>query len=74
MKGKPIQLYNESKNPCTKDCPNRKLGCHGSCELYKAFDEANKARRAENLYHNERRQDLIAVANKGFKRTIQGNY
>lgn len=74
MKGKPIQLYNERKNPCTKDCPNRKLRCHGSCKLYKEFDEANKTRRAKNLYRNERIRDLIVVANEGYRRTIQGNY
>lgn len=74
MRGKPIQIYNESKNPCTKDCQNRKFRCHGSCELYKAFDEANKARRAELLIRNERKQDLIAVSNEGYRRAIQGNY
>lgn len=30
------------ESPC-KDCDNRKLGCHSTCEDYIAFDKAKKA-------------------------------
>lgn len=37
--------------PC-KDCPDRKLKCHGSCERYKEYreylDNINKAMSADN--------------------------
>ena len=29
-------------SPC-KDCPDRKVGCHGECEKYKAYKRANEA-------------------------------
>lgn len=32
------------KSPC-KDCPDRQVGCHGSCEKYAAF-RADTLRRA----------------------------
>lgn len=28
--------------PC-KDCQNRKVGCHGSCEAYKEFQRSREA-------------------------------
>lgn len=45
-----------NNNPfeCCMDCPNRKVGCHSRCEVYKnakAIDEGNKARfYKERLY------------------------
>ena len=27
------------KNPCTKDCPNRTITCHGVCKRYQAWKE-----------------------------------
>ena len=42
-------MYN---HPCKKDCPNRSVGCHGTCPEYKVFraecEEAYKDRR-QNL-------------------------
>lgn len=39
-------MYN---HPCKKDCPNRAVGCHGTCGEYKEFmdkmEESNKSRR-----------------------------
>lgn len=26
--------YFNEHNPCTKDCPDRNAGCHGSCKKY----------------------------------------
>lgn len=35
------------KAPC-KDCPDRQVGCHGSCEKYAAFQADNMRRAAAN--------------------------
>ena len=32
------------KNPCKKDCPRRKPGCHGSCEDYHLWREQEEQR------------------------------
>ena len=32
--------------PC-KDCKDRKLGCHSTCQLYIDFDAANKRYKSE---------------------------
>lgn len=34
--------------PC-KDCPDRVVGCHATCERYIAYDEQRKAIRAQKL-------------------------
>lgn len=43
------------KAPC-KDCPDRTIGCHSSCEVYGSFreelDEYNKEKLAEDAYYN----------------------
>lgn len=41
--------------PC-KDCKDRKLGCHSTCEKYKKFDEENRKRREEEFKnrHNKK--------------------
>lgn len=40
------------KNPCSKHCLDRELGCHSVCEAYKAFraylDEKSECIRKEN--------------------------
>lgn len=33
--------------PCTKDCPDRSGTCHGSCQKYLEFVEANELFKAE---------------------------
>ena len=35
------------RNPCKQDCPDRKGGCHATCETYRAF-EAWKTEKYEN--------------------------
>lgn len=32
-------MYN---HPCKKDCPNRAVGCHGTCPEYKALRAARE--------------------------------
>ena len=44
--------------PC-KDCPDRKMGCHGRCEKYLAF-------RAVQTEESERKH-MIAVSTKSDK-------
>ena len=34
------------KNPC-KDCAERHVGCHGTCESYKDWKAENDAKKAE---------------------------
>lgn len=57
-------IYQYVVNPCYKDgkgCPDRKVGCHGSCEAYQEFwdkrREANK-KRVEYLEMNNDFWDL----------------
>ena len=52
-------------NPCGKDCPDRKVGCHGTCEKYLAFwdsCEEIRKRRAENIALNS--------ASAGFRKAM----
>lgn len=42
-------------SPC-KDCPDRHVGCHGTCKRYKEWDTANRERR-------ERRQNIEMIDN-----------
>lgn len=61
----------KSNIPCN-NCADRKVGCHGECEKYMAFVEANNERRnrerkekelyayhkeeANRMFHNEHRK------------------
>jgi hypothetical protein len=44
------------KSPCL-DCSRRTVGCHGSCEDYKAYSlknqEQNELKRADNIKRTE---------------------
>lgn len=44
-------------NATCKDCKDRTVGCHGTCEKYKAFEEENKkykeAVRKEKAVHGK---------------------
>ena len=44
------------KSPC-KDCGKRMVGCHSSCEDYKAAQEAYQAERTTSL--KERRNEVM---------------
>ena len=58
-----------------KDCENRRVGCHGSCESYKAFKEkkeqANINRR--NYYMTPRASFEISLKLKVRKNRPLGN-
>ena len=42
-------------NPCFK-CPDRKLGCHASCEKYQAWSIEEQDRK--NLIYKNRRKEI----------------
>ena len=44
-------------NPCKRDCPKRKVGCHGVCQDYLEYNEYLKIRRRERYIQNELNQD-----------------
>lgn len=50
------------KVPPCKDCKDRKIGCHGKCELYKKYrdelDKLNKTIRNSNQYGSTVRQKI----------------
>lgn len=45
------------KAPC-KDCQNRQLGCHGSCQAYLDYDSRNKQINVKKL--NDQIQKIMA--------------
>ena len=40
--------------PCTRDCPDRVPGCHGTCPKYKAWTEKRDAEKKARAEYNER--------------------
>ena len=54
--------------PC-KDCSNRKIGCHGKCNLYKEYrerlDNLNEIIRNINKYGSIVRQEIQYVKYNG---------
>lgn len=56
------------KPPCKDkdgtDCPNRAVGCHGTCERYLAFCE-EKAK--ERKHDHEAAQRAVAAANNVYR-------
>ena len=40
--------------PCASDCPNRRIGCHASCERYKEW-------RAEYIKRKEKNRCFVDV-------------
>ena len=53
--------------PCVRDCPDRKTGCHGSCEKYLKFRrermaiiaKKNKERDTREYINEHHRRDVI---------------
>lgn len=52
--------------PC-KDCPDRKLVCHGYCEKYKAFHEHNRGEHV--LKAREQEKELCDYSYNAVART-----
>lgn len=42
-----------SQVPPCKDCPNRKVGCHGQCDAYKRFEEMKRKKEKEFVKAHE---------------------
>lgn len=55
-------------NGC-KDCADRQIGCHATCERYKAFreqlDKINEQKKADRMKHN-------LVPNAGWTKAHKG--
>lgn len=49
---------------CCKDCEKRKVGCHSTCEEYKAF---RSKRDAENAEIFKKKQKEVAIAEHNAK-------
>ena len=50
--------------PC-KDCENRHMGCHSSCQLYLDYKERNDKRREEDYQRREEGQKVRSVIVEG---------
>lgn len=60
--------------PC-KDCPNRILGCHSSCEKYKNFQSSNNELNQSKCSANNTKYDYLEhmKLSKRRMRENQGN-
>ena len=48
-------MQNDRYNcPCTRDCPDRVPGCHGTCPKYKAWTERRSVEKKARAEYNER--------------------
>lgn len=54
--------------PCGLHCENRKVGCQGKCEAYKAFSDKLKEQNAAKLKAYESGYALNAIDVKRFDR------
>ncbi len=57
------------ESPC-KDCENRKLGCHSTCEDYIAFD---KARKEHNARISDAKKSQSINWTKSTRKMIKGD-
>ena len=56
-----FQLPRDVKAPC-KDCPDRHLACHGSCEKYRVFKEqVTEAKHRSFVEYQLNRMRYVAV-------------
>lgn len=42
------------KNPCVKDCPNRKPGCHSQCVEYFKWSHIQKAKKRKEAEYKKK--------------------
>lgn len=61
-------IYPDRNSPC-KDCEQRELGCHSTCEAYRKYVEARETERKkrvaawqENAYYKERQTRYLHQA------------
>lgn len=55
--------------PC-KDCTNRQLGCHDTCDAYTQYSKKRRRMRAEQAAQN---QDHFAFVNRVYKHNRRKN-
>lgn len=53
------------KQPC-KDCPNRKIGCHGNCKYYAQSQRENEAKKQARRYFIAGKMNLQSYAYRGY--------
>lgn len=56
----PERFMPKTKAPC-KDCKERSVGCHGSCERYTAFRHESEEQRQQKNLETEREMRVIGV-------------
>ena len=54
---------------CCWNCEDRQMGCHGTCERYKAEKAAEDAKKAEIRRQNRIRYNLDCAGIKAIKKT-----
>ena len=47
-------MWRNNDCPCTKDCPDRIPGCHGTCPKYKQWSEKRAADKKAQAVYAER--------------------
>lgn len=47
-------MWKNNDCPCTKECPDRIPGCHGTCPKYKAWAEKRAAAKKAQAVYAER--------------------
>lgn len=55
------------KAPC-KDCPNREIGCHSSCEAYKEYARFCEDLREKRLKERMKRDAIIEHKRNSYRR------
>ena len=63
-----MQIYTAMKQPPCKDCTERKIGCHGKCERYKAFKEYHEAEKQQKIREGNAADYFIESALRNRKR------
>lgn len=66
-----IPWKNMKDNPCTRECPNRKPGCHGSCEDYQAYKKRNEDQKKAQALEKETKNNFIAFKLDCIRKTMK---
>ena len=59
--------------PC-KDCPDRQIGCHSTCEKYIEFKKENDKLRKERFIQNQITQYAIEANDRRYNRIRKCKY
>lgn len=61
------------KPPCTKDCENRVVGCHGTCNKYKNYVEEKERLKKDIAEQSKKDADFIRYRNDIYKRIARSH-